>query len=667
MADRMRGLAKNAREISGEFPEVVNKKRRAKALGDFKFFCRAYFPEVFFLPFSPDHDKVIAKMERSVITGGLFALAMPRGSGKSALCVAVCLWAALQGTHPFIVLIGATKDGACKMLDGLKTQLETNDLLLEDFPEVCYPIRKLEGITQRRLLWEGQQIRMKFTADRVIFPSLPANKASSAVIDVAGITGGRIRGKKFTRPDKREVRPSLVIIDDPQDDESANSPTQCAARERVISGTVLGMAGPGKKIAAVMPCTVIRKDDLADRMLDRKKHPEWKGERTKLIYSFPTNEKRWDEYAEIRLQELANDRPPEESNAFVQEHWDEMHAGAVAAWPERFNTDELSAVQHAMNLRLRDPRAFLAEYQNEPPGEEVDEAAPNLRIVADNVNRIARGTLPIWASRLVSFIDVQGTALFYGVAAFDDYFTGHLVDYGIEPDQGREYYSLGNIKRTLQKAMADGGKTGGQEAAIWFGLDSLARRLLSRAWKREDGAELRIERCLVDSGWNSDAIYEWCRRTTHAAVVMPSKGVGITAGNLPISEYTLKPHERRGLHYILTSDPVKRAVRLLKYDTNFYKTFLANRLQTLGKGHLSVFGERPLEHRVLTDNFSAEFCIKTEGRGRTVWQWKQIPGRDNHLLDCVVGCLAAAAFMGCRIEEMGKRAPKKRMKITYFA
>ena len=38
----------------------------------------------------------------------------------------------------------------------------------------------------------------------------------------------------------------------------------------------------------------------------------------------------------------------------------------MIAWPERFNHDELSAIQHAMNLKLQDERAFYAEYQNEP-------------------------------------------------------------------------------------------------------------------------------------------------------------------------------------------------------------------------------------------------------------------------------------------------------------
>ena len=51
-----------------------------------------------------------------------------------------------------------------------------------------------------------------------------------------------------------------------------------------------------------------------------------------------------------------------------------MDGGAEVAWPERHNPDELSAVQHAMNLKLQDEVAFWAEYQNEPlPEEKADE------------------------------------------------------------------------------------------------------------------------------------------------------------------------------------------------------------------------------------------------------------------------------------------------------
>ena len=73
----------------------------------------------------------------------------------------------------------------------------------------------------------------------------------------------------------KKVRPDCCVIDDPQSDESARSPIQNQVRETILSGAVLGLAGPGKKIAAIMPCTVIRPDDMADRILDRQRHPEW--------------------------------------------------------------------------------------------------------------------------------------------------------------------------------------------------------------------------------------------------------------------------------------------------------------------------------------------------------------------------------------------------------
>jgi hypothetical protein len=138
-----------------------------------------------------------------------------------------------------------------------------------------------------------------------------------------------------------------------------------------LAGAVLGLAGPGRKIAGVMPCTVIRPDDMADNILDRDKHPEWNGERTKMVYRFPANEKLWQKYAEVRAESLRMGHGGREATEFYRANREAMDEGAVVAWPERFNHDELSAVQHAMNLKLQDEAAFFAEYQNEPLAEEV--------------------------------------------------------------------------------------------------------------------------------------------------------------------------------------------------------------------------------------------------------------------------------------------------------
>jgi hypothetical protein len=175
--------------------------------------------------------------------------------------------------------------------------------------------------------------------------------------------GSDIRGQNHARPDGKVVRPQLVMVDDPQTTESAWSPSQSQRREAILAGDVLGMAGPGKKISGLMACTVIRPGDMADSILDREKHPEWQGERTKMVYAFPSNEKLWQQYAEIRADSLRNDGDGSTATEFYIKNREAMDAGAIVAWPERHNEDEISAIQHAMNLRLRDEAAFFAEFQ----------------------------------------------------------------------------------------------------------------------------------------------------------------------------------------------------------------------------------------------------------------------------------------------------------------
>jgi hypothetical protein len=110
-------------------------------------------------------------------------------------------------------------------------------------------------------LFNGERTQIGWTSKDIVLPMIPDSKAAGAIIKVGGITGG-IRRMKFKRPDGRTVRPSLVILDDPQTDESARSVSQCANRESILAGAVLGLAGPGSKISGIMPCTVIRPGDI---------------------------------------------------------------------------------------------------------------------------------------------------------------------------------------------------------------------------------------------------------------------------------------------------------------------------------------------------------------------------------------------------------------------
>lgn len=69
---------------------------------------------------------------------------------NTVLCQTAVLWSALIGAAPFVCLIAASAERARDLLENIKIWLETNPLLHADFPEVTFPIRALEQITNRQ-------------------------------------------------------------------------------------------------------------------------------------------------------------------------------------------------------------------------------------------------------------------------------------------------------------------------------------------------------------------------------------------------------------------------------------------------------------------------------------------------------------------------------------
>jgi phage terminase large subunit GpA-like protein len=416
-----------------------------------------------------------------------------------------------------------------------------------------------------------------------------------------------------------------------------------------------------------MPCTVIRPGDMADSILSRDQHPEWNGERTKMVYAFPTDEKRWQRYAELRAESLRMYGDIRLATEYYATEREAMDEGAIIAWPERFNHDELSAIQHAMNLKLQDEAAFYAEYQNEPLPEEVaqsDELTADQ--IAGKINRRQRGEVPIGCQHLTMFVDVQANLLFFVVAAWEDDFTGYVIDYGTFPEQKRPYFTLRDARYTLTLAT----KASGLEGALYAGLERLTGNYLGREWRRDDGARLRIDRCLIDANWGSstDVVYQFCRQSAHASVVMPSHGRFVGASSQPFFEYRRRPGDRVGLNWRMPNVHGKRAVRHVVYDTNYWKSFCQARLAVpLGdRSCLSLFGDSPDMHRLFAEHLTAEYRVKTEGRGRTVDEWKWRPEHgDNHWLDGLVGCAVAASMQGVSLPGTGEAAPAKRARVSF--
>ena len=572
---------------------------------------------------------------------------------NSSLSEAAAVWAMLYGHREFVCLVGATETAALEMLESIRTEIESNELLDADFPEVCYPISKLEGIVSRAngQTVHGERTRITWTANEIVLPTVKDSVSSGIIVRCAGITG-RIRGMRYKRSDGRSVRPDLVIVDDPQTRDSARSLSQNRTRERILSGDILGLAGPGRKIAGIMPCTVIERGDMADVILDRDKHPEWNGERCKMLYAMPSHMELWEEYFSVMDESLREIGNISRATEFYRENRERMDEGAVVAWPERHNDDEESALQNAMNLMHRDHFAFSSEYQNEPMSDDEDmDRMLSSDEIASKTNGLDRMVVPLDCHRLTMFVDVQKTCLFYTVCAFADDFTGAVIEYGTFPEQNTRRFSLSTITRRLCDIYKSS-----VEAQLYSGISALVKDKASCVYSREDGTELQIGMIAIDANWgiSTDIVYQFCRQTEFRGRVIPAHGRYVGASSKPMSEYRKKPGERVGLNWIVTSSASQRAIRHIAFDTNFWKSFVHERLASpIGeRGCLTLYGSRPYEHELYAEHMTAEFRVRTQGRGRTVDEWKLRPDRsDNHWLDCTVGCAVLASSMGCALPE----------------
>lgn len=658
---------RRALEVSdiGEIPPIRDKRRRAKASRSFKTFCEVYFPDVFYLKWSPIHLETIKAIESAVCDGAIQALALPRGSGKTSLCQAAIVWALVTGRRRFGVLIAANQSRANQLLNDIKTWFETNELLLDDFPEIVYPIRRLEGISQRQRAqtYHGEKTAIDWKSGVLVLPTIEGSKASGSRLASIGLTSSGLRGLGAATRDGEKLRPDLALADDPQDAESADSIEQTETRERIIKADVLGMAGPGRKIALLVTTTVIRADDLADRLLDHTKNPEFRGKRYALVDGMPDNMELWRRYADIRAVDLEDGGDGAKATAFYKKNRKEMDKGCKPLWKERYNEDEISAVQNAMNLFFRDELSFRSEYQNE-----ATDSAPNATVIdpvvfTNALNDKPRGFIPESADFVTAFIDVHKTLLYYAVCACSRNFDVSLIDYGTYPRQNRGVFEMSDAFPDLFMA----GQTNTPEAAVYRGLDACVSMLFDRQYLREDEAEIQLERVGIDAGWNHQLVLKFIHENQYRALLYPSLGRYYGATSRQIDDYTTAKTSRRGDHWLYYRDPVKAPGGQLLCDVNHWKTRLLTGLnaKTGDPARIRIFGGAD-EHKLLMKHLAAEFMMIEESGGvrKEVWKPKRKGWTDNHLLDCFTGCLVAASVNGATFigspDQLQRKARRRR-------
>ena len=84
------------------------------------------------------------------------------------------------------------------------------------------------------------------------------------------------------------------------------------------------------------------------------------------------------------------------------------------------------------------------------------------------------------------------------------------------------------------------------------------------------------------------------------------------------------------------------------------------------RGCLSLFGDNAETHRLFAEHLTSEYRVKTQGRGRTVDEWKMRPERgDNHWFDGLVGCAVAASMQGVVLNGTEAIANARQSRISF--
>ena len=291
---------------------------------------RHYLPHYFSLPPSRLHlwlESTLPTLPR----GSRLAVIAPRDSAKSTwLSFAWPLYCAVHGRERYILLVAETADQARRYLRSLRRELDSNQQLRRDYPEAA----------RHGDVWN---------ADRLVL-------RGGVEIEAIG-TGGSIRGRK-----NDQARPSLVVVDDPQDRKHIVSATHRLNGWTWFTQDLLNVGSPDTIF--IVAGTALHREALVDRLM---RQPGWLARRFPAVERWPTATELWRQWQNL-YTDLNNPDHVRDARAFYERHRAQMDAGARLCWPEREDLYTLMRLQIDIGHA-----AFEAEKQGQPISPELCE------------------------------------------------------------------------------------------------------------------------------------------------------------------------------------------------------------------------------------------------------------------------------------------------------
>ena len=312
--------------------------RKELAAFDLAYFGRAYLPHYFTRKSPAFHEELDELWSSGVmkgknpfrdakdiarLDGSQQAIAAPRGHAKTTnFTFKDTLHAVLYQYKHYPILLSDSSEQAEGFLDDIKTELEDNPHILEDF-----------GILKGDKVWRSSVILTK----------------TGIKLEAIG-SGKKIRGRRH-----RNWRPDLLVLDDIENDENVNTPEQ---RKKLKSWFDKAVSKAGDTYTDIMYIgTILHYDSLLSRVLI---NPTYRTKKYRAVLSFATNTALWEEWERIYTNLFDEDH---EANAwtFFQANEKEMLEGTQVLWEEK------NPYYKLMQKRLSEGEAsFNSELQNDP-------------------------------------------------------------------------------------------------------------------------------------------------------------------------------------------------------------------------------------------------------------------------------------------------------------
>lgn len=230
-------------------------------------------------------------------------------------------------------------------------------------------------------------------------------------------------------------------------------------------------------------------------------------------------------------------------------------------------------------------------------------------LVMERQTEVAQFMVPAWAKMLTAGVDVQENSLYWTIRAWGDYLTSQNIAHG--------------------------------QALSFAEIDII----MNAEYMTEKNEPMLVNLCLIDSGDQTDAVYDFF--AFHTDYALPVKG----SSHAQLSHYKLSK--------INKADSKAYGMTLVLADGGKYKDMIAGRMRREnGRGSWMVYSGCDMEY---AQQVTSEHKVNVKGKGLTkqVWQPKHSHA-DNHYLDAEVYALVAADILGVRTLHLsGQEIPNR--------